>query len=316
MTWTPEQHVAFTRRLGPLHIMEPLEFNLPGFPEVLVVTNAEKDNKPIGIKRAGWGWHSDGEDKVLPNAGSFIHALELPPVDGDTMYADTYAAFAALPDDVRVQDHGPPRLLQPRALPRGLLPAPRPLTEAQKKARPDVWHPIARRHPYSGWTSLYIGRWAYKIDGMPTMPKRRQLIDYLKDFATRPEFVYRHKWRVGDALLWDNRCAQHCATPCDDAKYTRRMQRTTLEGEVPIMAERAVPRPDFAAAPRALSPGTSGGLAARSDAGNTRQFANDADEPDRRPCRECLARCRRSASSTRPRSPPARSRWNSRVAPR
>ena len=73
----------------------------PAIPEVLVVTNTEKDDKPIGIKRAGWGWHSDGEDKVLPNAGSFIHALELPPVDSDTMYADTYAAFAALPDDVR-----------------------------------------------------------------------------------------------------------------------------------------------------------------------------------------------------------------------
>ena len=80
-----------------------------------MVTNAEKDNKPVGIKRAGWGWHSDGEDKVLPNAGSFIHALELPPVDSDTMYADTYAAFAALPDDVRAQDHGTPRVLQPRS---------------------------------------------------------------------------------------------------------------------------------------------------------------------------------------------------------
>src|ERR1044072_812485 len=96
---TPARHVAFTRRLGPLHIMEPLEFNLPGYPEVLVVSNVEKDNKPIGMKRAGWGWHSDGEDKVLPNAGSFIHALELPPADGDTLYADTYAAFAALPGD-------------------------------------------------------------------------------------------------------------------------------------------------------------------------------------------------------------------------
>ena len=89
---TPAQHVAFTRKLGPLHLMEPLEFNLPGYPEVLVVSNMEKDNKPIGMKRAGWGWHSDGEDKALPNAGSFIHALKLPPAEGDTLYADTYAA--------------------------------------------------------------------------------------------------------------------------------------------------------------------------------------------------------------------------------
>ena len=123
------------------------------------------------------------------------------------------------------------------------------MTEEQKRARPDVWHPIARHHPHSGWTSLYIGRWAYKIDGMDDT-EAQELIDFLKDFATRPEFVYRHQWRVGDALLWDNRCAQHCATPFDDAKYVRLMQRTTLEGDAPIMAEREVFRPvpalDFA----------------------------------------------------------------------
>ena len=71
----------------------------------------------------------------------------------------------------------------------------------------------------------------------------QELIDYLKDFATRPEFVYRHKWKVGDALLWDNRCTQHRATEFDDTKYHRLMYRTTLEGEVPITAEKAVLRP-------------------------------------------------------------------------
>jgi len=122
-----------------------------------------------------------------------------------------------------------------------------PLTEEQKRARPDVWHPIARRHPHSGWTALYIGRWAYKIEGLPDR-EAEELVRYLQEFATRPEFVYRHKWRVGDALLWDNRCAQHCATPFDDTKYERHMQRTTLEGDVPIMAETPVLRPERAAA--------------------------------------------------------------------
>ena len=239
---TPAQHVAFTRRLGPLHIMEPLEFNLPGFPEVLVVSNVEKDNKPIGMKRAGWGWHSDGEDKALPNAGSFIHALLLPPADGDTLYADTYAAFAALPDDVRRKIMGRRACFSRARFHEVYYPHLPPLTEEQKKARPDVWHPIARRHPHTGWTSLYIGRWAYKIDGMADV-QAQELIDFLKEFVTRPEFVYRHKWRVGDALLWDNRCTQHCATPFDDATYRRHMQRTTLEGEVPIMAQQEVFRP-------------------------------------------------------------------------
>jgi taurine dioxygenase/putative 2-oxoglutarate oxygenase len=211
------------------------------------VSNVEKDNKPIGMKRAGWGWHSDGEDKVLPNAGSFIHALKLPPSDGDTLYADTYAAFAALPADLRRTIMGRRACFSRLRFHEVYYPHLPPLTEEQKKARPDVWHPIARRHPHSGWTSLYIGRWAYRIDGMDDA-EAQQLIDYLKDFATRAEFVYRHAWRVGDALLWDNRCVQHCATPFDDAKYQRLMHRTTLEGEPPIMAERAVLRPDFALA--------------------------------------------------------------------
>ena len=67
-------------------------------------------------------------------------------------------------------------------------------------------------------------------------PDGSALIQYLQEFAVRPEFVYRHRWRPGDAVLWDNRCAQHCATPFDDAKYRRHMHRTTLEGEVPLMA--------------------------------------------------------------------------------
>ena len=245
VTWTAAQHVAFTRRLGPLHIMEPPEFNLPAHPEVLVVSNVEKDNKPIGMKRAGWGWHSDGEDKMLPNAGSFIHALELPPKDGDTLYADTYAAFAALPGDVRRRIMGRRACFSRSRFHEVYYPHLPPLSEEQKKARPDVWHPIARRHPHSGWTSLYIGRWAYWIDGMEDA-EAQQLIDYLKTFATRPEFVYRHEWRVGDALLWDNRCVQHCATPFDDVKYKRLMHRTTLEGETPIMAGREELRPDLA----------------------------------------------------------------------
>ena len=239
---SPAQHVAFTRRLGPLHIMEPLEFNLPGHPEVMVASNIEKDAKPIGMKRAGWGWHSDGEDKVLPNAGSFLYALELPPSEGDTMFADTYAAFAALPDDVRSRIMGRRACFSRARFHLVYYPHLPPLTDEQKQARPDVWQPIARRHPKSGWTSLYIGRWAYKVEGLPD-EEAAELIEYLKDFATKPRFVYRHAWRVGDAMLWDNRCTQHCATPFDDTKYRRLMHRTTLEGEKPILAEKAVVRP-------------------------------------------------------------------------
>ena len=124
---TPEQHVAFTRRLGPLHIMEPLAMNLPGHPEVFVVSNALQDGKPIGLKRAGEGYHTDGEDKKIPNAGSFLYAIEVPPEEGDTIFVDMYAVHDALPEATLRKLGGQasavqPRRSAPRALPAAACP--------------------------------------------------------------------------------------------------------------------------------------------------------------------------------------------------
>jgi alpha-ketoglutarate-dependent taurine dioxygenase len=236
LSMTPEQHIAFTKRFGPLHIMkEHLNATLPGLPEVFVVSNATKDGKPIGLKRAGEGFHTDGEDKRIPNAGSFLYAIEVPPERGDTLFVDMYAVYDALPADIKRQ------LIGKRArfsridmhnVHYPLLPA---LTEAQKRDRPDVWHPLLREHPRTGRTSLYIGRWACDVDGMAP-EEGRALIQYLVKFAQQPRFIYRHVWKVGDAVLWDNRCTQHCATGFDDQKHVRIMYRTTLEGDIPRMA--------------------------------------------------------------------------------
>jgi taurine dioxygenase len=232
---TPEQHVSFTRRLGPLHIMEPLSMNLPGHPEVFVVSNAIKDGKPIGLKRAGEGYHTDGEDKRIPNAGSFLYAIEVPPEEGDTIFVDMYAVHEALPADIRRELEGRRARFSRIDLHHvhyPLLPA---LTEAQKLDRPDVWHPLLRRHPRTGRTSLYIGRWARDIEGMPEQEGRALIAD-LQAFVQQPRFGYRHQWRVGDAIVWDNRCTQHRATGFNDDVHVRTMYRTTLEGDVPIMA--------------------------------------------------------------------------------
>ena len=79
LSMTPEQQIAFTRRFGPLHIMVPGDWNLPGHSEIWVVGNGEQDGKAIGMRGAGMGFHSDGEDKPVPNAGSFLYALQVPP---------------------------------------------------------------------------------------------------------------------------------------------------------------------------------------------------------------------------------------------
>ena len=86
--------------------------------------------------------------------------------------------------------------------------------------------------------SLFIGRWAYDIEGLPEQ-EGRELVAWLQEFAQQPQFVYRHRWRAGDAILWDNRCTQHCATGFDESRYVRLMHRTTLEGDPPVMAETA-----------------------------------------------------------------------------
>lgn len=235
LTMSPEQHIAFTKRLGPLHYMQPPNITLPDHPEVLVLSNATKDGKPIGLKRAGEGFHSDGEDKEIPNAGSFLYAITVPPERGDTLFVDMYSVYDALPDDIKRKLEGRRARFSRIDLHHihyPLLPA---LSEHQKRDRPDVYHPISRKHPRSGRTALYLGRWACDIEGLPA-DEGHALIKWLQEFAQQPRFVFRQRWKVGDALLWDNRCTQHCATGFDDEKHVRIMYRTTLEGEAPIMA--------------------------------------------------------------------------------
>jgi taurine dioxygenase len=232
---TPADHVAFTRRLGRLHIMVPSDFNLPDHPEVWVVGNAEQDGKPLGLRGAGMGFHTDGEDKIVPNAGSFLYARIVPPEGGDTLFADMVAVYAALPGDIRDKITGKRARFSRAEMHRINYPDMRPYTAEELRARPDVFHPLVRRHDRSGRISLYIGRWACDIEGMPP-EEGRALVAWLQEFARQGRFVYRHRWRDGNAVLWDNRCTQHCATPFDEARYTRLMHRTTLEGNVPIMA--------------------------------------------------------------------------------
>jgi alpha-ketoglutarate-dependent taurine dioxygenase len=232
---TPDDHIAFTRRLGPLHIMVPGDFNLPDRPEVWVVGNAEADGRPLGLRGAGMGFHTDGEDKTVPNAGSFLYARIVPPEGGDTLFADMVAAYAALPDDVRGKIAGKRARFSRADMHRINYPDMRPYTPEELHARPDVWHPLVRRHPRSGRVSLYNGRRACDIEGL-SADEGRAIVAYLQEFARQDRFVYRHRWRDGDAVLWDNRCTQHCATPFDEARYTRLMHRTTLEGDAPIMA--------------------------------------------------------------------------------
>ena len=235
--WTPAQHVAFTRRFGDLHIMPGLghevSTNHPDHPEIMVVSNVKRNGTPIGLRQAGWGWHSDGEDKKLPNMASLLHALKVPAGCGDTSFANTYKAYNALPQATRERIEG--RLGRFSRVERHAVNYPNlpTLTDTEIASRPDMWHPVTRTHPETGRTALFIGRWAVEIEGIPKA-EGQALIDDLTALIVKPEFTYTHRWQVGDAILWDNRCTQHCALPFDDERYERHMQRTTLEGDTPF----------------------------------------------------------------------------------
>ena len=236
LTMTPEQQVAFTRRFGPLHIMVPRDYNLPEHPEVWVVGNAEQDGKAIGLRGAGMGFHSDGEDKPVPNAGSFLYALQVPPEGGDTLFADMYAAHEALPPEIRRKIAGRRARFSRNALHH--LNYPHQPLAPEHRARPDVYHPLERRHPKSGRVSLYHRPLGLRHRGTAGAGGTRA-DSVAAGVRAQPRFVHRHRWRAGDAILWDNRCTQHSATGFDESRYVRLMHRTTLEGDAPVMAEPA-----------------------------------------------------------------------------
>lgn len=233
---TPAQHVAFSRRLGELHIMPLAAYNLPELPEIFVISNAQRNGVDVGMRRVGMGWHTDGEDKPVPNAGSFLYALSVPPAEGDTLYANMHAAYDALPAPLKRRLEGRRACYSRARLHAVHYPDLPPLTAAQLAKWPDVYHPLVRTHPETGRRSLYIGRWACEIEGLPEA-EGRDLIAELQSFTTQPQFVYRHQWQVHDALLWDNRCLLHSATGFDESRYERHMHRTTLEGDVPYFRD-------------------------------------------------------------------------------
>ena len=235
--WTPAQHIAFTKHFGELHIMPRLgteiPVNLRQHPEIFVVSNMEKNGKPVGVKRAGWGWHSDGEDKAIPNMASMLYGVITPKIGGDTGFASTYKAYEALPAATRTVIDGKRARFSRIEMHQINYPNLPPLTEAEKLERPDVWHPIVRTHPETLRKCLYIGRWAVEIEDIPR-DEGKDLIEELTSHVARPEFTYIHRWLPGDVVFWDNRCTQHCAIPYDDSRENRHMLRTTLEGDMPF----------------------------------------------------------------------------------
>jgi len=238
-TLSNEQHIAFSRRFGELDIHIVKKYLLPGHPEILLISNLrDAAGELIGLADAGFTWHSDVSYRRIPSRCSLLYAKEVPQQDGavlgDTVFANCIAAYEALPHAMKRRLAGL-KAIHRYASRRRVANSPRPkLTAAQLAETPDIAHPIVRTHPYTGRKAIYVTAGeCIGIEGMPE-DEAVDLIAELDAHCVRPEFLYRHRWRVGDLVMWDNASAMHLAI-CDYALPQRRlMHRTTVIGSEPF----------------------------------------------------------------------------------
>jgi taurine dioxygenase len=232
---TPREQIDFSRRFGPLQIHVLHQFQLSDYPEILVVSNIRENGKPIGLGDAGAFWHSDLSYMEQPSLGSMLHAQELPAEGGDTLFANQHVAWDDLPQALKAEVEGRRAehwyLCKYEEL-RRRNPFRPPLTQAQVDSVKPVSQPVVRTHPETGRRALFVSEhFTTRILGLPA-DESRALLDELFALSTRDELVYRHRWSEHDMVFWDNRSLMHLAAGTPD-HLRRRMNRTTIEGDVP-----------------------------------------------------------------------------------
>lgn len=233
----PEQHlseddqVAFAKRFGPIEHLTPNKAL-----DAVAITNqmpdgriATADEFSSQLQRGNEGWHTDSSYMPISAKASMLTALVVPPRGGQTEFADMRAAYEALPETARDELEE--------------LSAKHSLYYSQAVTGHDVvtgsgygFHangapirPLVKEHPETNIKSLYIGRHAYDVTGLPS-EESEKLLDDLLNFACQPPRTYRHDWNVGDLVVWDNRCVLHRACPYDYGE-ARVMRHTRVSGD-------------------------------------------------------------------------------------
>jgi taurine dioxygenase len=219
----------FSAFFGPLERVVRTEWASPTVPEVGLISNL-KDGQAQPIGGLGDGelqWHSDQSYMMNPATGAMLYAVELPPEGGTTSWVNLAAAYAGLPDRLKrlvEARHGVFSYVKRLA---GYQGVDRVISSEAKRKTPPVLHPLVHTHPVTGRKALYLDSTAtIGIDGMNDA-SGSALLDEIYEFATRPEFVYRHEWQVGDVVMWDNGSTMHRREPFDPTAR-RLMKRTTI----------------------------------------------------------------------------------------
>ncbi|MBY0265722.1 MAG: TauD/TfdA family dioxygenase [Burkholderiales bacterium] len=236
---TPEQQIRFSRHFGPLeiHVLKP--YLLPGHPEVLVVSNIKDDeDRFIGLPDAGQTWHTDTSYRERPSRGSVLYAVEIPHGDdgqplGDTLFAGTAPAYEGLSQEMKSLLDGKKAIHSYGQRKRIAGSQRAKLTREQLNQTPDVAHPVVRTHPKTGRKALYV--FEGECVGIEGMPERQalDLITELTEHCIQPKYIYRHVWRKGDVVMWDNAATLHLATRDYELPQRRLLYRTTIEGGIP-----------------------------------------------------------------------------------
>jgi alpha-ketoglutarate-dependent 2,4-dichlorophenoxyacetate dioxygenase len=182
------------------------------------------DDRRRLLQRPARLWHTDSSFRDPPGRYTFLAARILPPEGGDTEFADMRAAYDALDPQTKARIAGL-RIFHSLGRSRILADAP-PLSPDEARNLPGAEQPLVRRHP-AGRDALYLASHAERVVGWEAAGSR-VLLDALTEHAIRPEFVYSHRWRDGDFVMWDNRCTMHRATPFRDDLHRRDMRRTTV----------------------------------------------------------------------------------------
>jgi taurine dioxygenase len=223
-TMSPEQHLAFGRLFGELHL-HPAAPHEAGMPELMKIYTDKNS-----LRANGEGWHSDVSCDPEPPMGTILYIKQSPPHGGDTLFASMYAAYEALSDRMKTYLAGLTAIHDGEHVYRGLFDNE---GQGEKEAYPRAEHPVIRTHPVTGKKALYVNSgFTTRILGIP-LDESDAILRYLFEHMGNPLFQCRFRWRPNSVAFWDNRCTQHRAL-WDYWPHTRSGTRVTVKGDKPV----------------------------------------------------------------------------------
>ena len=229
------EHVAFAKRFGPIDksMIVQLDNQKQRVPvEIADVSNLDPEGKIMAVDNrlrlfqlGNQLWHTDSAFKHVPAKASLLYQRSIAQTGGQTEFADMRAAWDALPEALKAKAEGK---IAEHAIAYSREKLGFPMSDSEKAQLPPVQQVLVRTHPATGRRNLYLAAHAGRIVGMSD-EAGQALVQELTDFATQRQFVYTHRWRVNDLVMWDNRCTMHRGKPFDDQRWARDAQRATVE---------------------------------------------------------------------------------------